>query len=451
MGMSSSQRARRRGDAREVARAIVGNPQASLFVTVATLGIIAMALALTSSVWIGWGPSAFVAPQNLACLIASVAGALVFAWRSLAERAADEAREKSHQLERGMRKPSRRLSPGIVLAAILWGAVFTLIPTLAVLALSLVHWGVGDAKAINPLLWILWSIGTWAFISSLAIGGAVLTFVINNALAVGIAGVIAYLIAWWTLVFGVSASIPALGGYIDTPWFFYEPTLASAGLRAILWLGVGIIMPAIGERSLTWASGGVLVAVLALAGGISNNGRVQPVETAFGASCVGENPKVCTPRPFATSLSALQAQLAPGVNLLPSDMIPSVVGTHRFVESDVSTATLLVDPSDREALPSNRPNLLNTVGALGMSEFVAPCGGFSKASGTNLAAYLAFVSLATDGEVNLNRIGAAPDSIVPDTEAVRAALPEAREKAALSPSEFTAWLASNRTEIANCG
>ncbi|ATH96910.1 hypothetical protein COP05_07295 [Dermabacter jinjuensis] len=86
-----------------------------------------------------------------------------------------------------------------------------------------------------------------------------------------------------------------------------------------------------------------------------------------------------------------------------------------------------------------------------MSEFVAPCGGFSKASGTNLAAYLAFVSLATDGEINLNRIGAAPDSIVPDTEAVRAALPEAREKAALSPSEFTAWLASNRTEIANCG
>ncbi|MDU2059207.1 MAG: hypothetical protein E6719_07870, partial [Dermabacter sp.] len=170
--MPSSQRARRRDEARELTRAIVGNPQASLFVTVATLGIIAMALALTSSVWIGWGPSAFVAPQNLACLIASVAGALVFAWRSLAERAADEVREKSHQLERGMRKPSRRLSPGIVVAAILWGAVFTLIPTLTVLALSLFHWGVGDAKAINPLLWIVWSIGTWAFISSLAIGGA---------------------------------------------------------------------------------------------------------------------------------------------------------------------------------------------------------------------------------------------------------------------------------------
>ena len=449
--MASSQRTRRTNDFREMARVIIGKPTVAIPVTAVTFALIILALAVTSGVWIGWGPSAFVATQNIACLIASVAGALVFAWRSLAERAAEEERDKRNWLERGAGRVSRRISPAFVIASILWGALFTFVPTLLVFALSLVSWGVGDINAINVLLWVLWSIGTWAFISSLTLGGAVLTLLLTNALAILAAGVVAYLLAWWTLLFGASAALPALGGYVDTPWFFYEPTLTSAALRALLWLGVGIIVPAIGERSLAWASGGVLVAALALAGGISNDGRVQPVATAFEASCAGENPKVCTPRPFATSLSRLRSQLAPGVELLPSDMIPSVVGTHRFVESDVSTATLLVDPSDREALPSNRPNLVQTAGALGMSQFISPCGGFSKASTTNLAAYLAFLNLATGGAIDLDAIDSAPASIVPPTDAVNAALPEARERAALNPSEFTAWLASNRTEIANCG
>lgn len=449
--MVSSRRARHTDDLREMVRVIIGKPSASIPMTVGTFALIALALTATSSVWIGWGPSVFVATQNIACLIASVGGALVFAWRSLAERAVEEAREKQNWLQRGAGRVSRRISPAFVIASILWGALFTFVPALVVLALSLVWWGVGDMSAINVLLWVLWSIGTWAFVSSLTLGGAVLTLRINSAFAILAAGVLAYLLAWWTLLFGASAALPALGGYVDTPWFFYEPTLTSAALRALLWLGVGIIVPAIGERSLTWASGGVLVAALALAGGISNDGRVQPVKSAFEASCAGENPKVCTPRPFETSLSRLQAQLAPGVDLLPSDMIPSVVGTHRFVESDVSTATLLVDPSDREALPSNRPNLVQTAGALGMSQFISPCGGFATASETNLAAYLAFLSLATGGEIDLDKSGSAPASVVPHTEAVSAALPDAREKAALNPSEFTAWLASHRTEIANCG
>ncbi|MCT1866651.1 hypothetical protein M3B90_03805 [Dermabacter sp. p3-SID358] len=449
--MAGSQRAQRTDDVREMVRVIIGKPSVSVPTVAVTFALIALALAVTSNVWIGWGPSAFVATQNIACLIASVAGALVFAWRSLAERAAEEAQEKRNWLERGTGRVSRPISPAVVIASILWGAVFTFVPTLVVFALSFAWWGVGDASAINVLLWLLWGIGTWAFVSSLALGGAVLALLIKNTLAILFAGVIAYLIAWWTLLFGASAALPILGGYVDTPWFFYEPTLTSAALRALLWLGVGIIVPAIGERSLTWASGGVLVAVLALAGGISNDGRVQPVETAFEASCAGEKPKVCTPHPFATSLTRLQAQLAPGVELLPSDMIPSVVGTHRFVESDVSTATLLVDPSDREALPSNRPSLVQTAAALGMSQFISPCGSLTEASEENLAAYLAFLNLATDGEIDLNHIESAPASIVPHTEAVRAALPEAREKAALDPSEFTAWLASKRAEIANCG
>lgn len=238
-------------------------------------------------------------------------------------------------------------------------------------------------------------------------------------------------------------------GYVRITWHFYQPTLFVSLLRAVLWLGVFFLAMSLCIRSATRAVIGIFLTLIAMFGNAHDGARSTPVPHAFESACTGKTPRICTPLPFATSLSDLDRGLRPALNLLPPDSVTETVETHRLVAANISGVSMVLDSATLDMLPERVPTRNEVLASFAYASFMKQCGDPTHASETNTKAYLAFLSKATHEELGPKH----PDpwfASLPSTPARENAVRDAREIAAYSDPEFTAWLAENGGAIEGC-
>ncbi len=409
-------------------------------------------MAGTFDAFAGWAPSVFVAANNIASLVGGVFGAFLLCWRG---GHVNPFETRSERQQRRAFAPAwarhiTKLSPQAFAIAIGWGAYCATVPVVIALLANELVFPPELTGHSNLVLWSVWELGTWVFITALTLFGGVIGSFLPAWSAALISGLVAYGVGWGPMLIGGLHSGSLLYGYVDFLWFFYEPTVFAALMRAGLWVGVSTILTSIGIRSLTWVVIGGMCAFSSVISGYGATNQLSPVHSAFQMRCTGENPRVCTPMPSASSLAALNAYLRPGIDLLPDAVVPEIVGTHRFVAPSMTGKQLLIDPTDREAVPSHMPTQIDVVTGLGRAHLARHCPTFENVPVATLAPYLVFIHKATDGEYSLEEL-ATHTRVLPPGARVDQALPKARELAELSDIECSAYLAEHYGEIQSCG
>lgn len=406
----------------------------------------------TAESWAGWAPSVFSAAHNYSVLFGGIVGVFFFSTRGLKAQAFSpvEADAAGNNYSPEWTRPTRLISPRVIWIAIYWGIFCAFVPSILALA---VNGYVYDSRIMhnaNWPVWFAWAFGTCALVCSLTILGAVLGTKLPVHYSLPLSGMLGYLVAWTPVLTELPNGAHMLAGYVDFLWFFYEPTLYIAFLRWCLWAGFGSVILSFGIRNITWGVIGLILCLAGLSPMLGKADNLQPVSDAFGVECIDENPVVCTPMPFASSLDTLNEYMRPGIELLPASYLPEVVGTHRFVNPIVSGDQLLVDPNARESFPSNVPTRVDVTASLAHLHIARHCSSLSGAPVETVAPFLAFMYKATDGEFPLTNTSTNARLIPPGTDLNRA-LPEARRLAALSDREFTAYLSTNFDTIQSCG